>query len=120
MSVQLPRWCGTQLEKPIPLYLAAPRVPAWDLHDPEERERRISKDIKGAQGLLPALSRRSNHEALDQRISLPGLWATLIPQGLNLYLPPLYRWLLVHTSECGGNNKLLGSMFEKQAIGSVD
>lgn len=84
----------------------------------EERKIRISKDTKGTQGLLPAHSGKSDHEllrVLHLRISLPGLWATLMPQGLNLYLPPLCRWLLVHTSECGGKSKLLGSVLEKQA-----
>lgn len=97
---------------------AAPRVAPRDLHDWEEREMRISKDITGIQSLLTALGGKSNPESLGVlhlRISLPGLWATLMSQGLNLYLPPLCKWLLVHTSECVGKSKLLGNMLEKQA-----
>lgn len=81
-----------------------------------KEEIRIPNDIKGTQGLLTVLSRKSNHKplgVLHLRISLQGLWATLMPQRLNLYLSPLCGWLPVHTPKCGGKTKLLRSVLKK-------
>lgn len=81
-------------------------------------EVRKPKDIKGTQGVLIVLSRKSKQDplgVLHMRISLWDLWANLMPQGLNPYLLALCGWLHVHTPKCGGKSKLFRSVLRIQA-----